>query len=454
MTHEIDRALDSAKHIHFIGVGGSGMFALAELLHTQGYKISGSDNNEGETLDRARALGVAVTLGQRAENIGAADLIVYTAALLPENPELRAAQRSGRPVFERAALLGAVTRRYADCLCVSGTHGKTTVSCMLTQILRAAHMDPSAIIGGRLPGANSNAISGESAHLVCEACEFKDHFLLLDPDVALILNIDEDHMEYFKTLDNLKRSFTAFADMARKAVIYNNDDFNTREAVQAAKAKKQISFGRGEENDFRAVNVTNEGAFYRYDLHYHGEFLTKIRLRVPGAHNVLNSLGAIAAAMYAGASVLACEEALRDFTGAGRRFELVGEVNGAVVYDDYAHHPQELRVTLTAAKQMGCTRLWAIFQPFTYSRTATLLEDFAKTLQIADCVVVTAIMGAREINTYGVRAEDLAQKIPGAACFETFAETAAFVAENARPGDLILTLGCGDVYKVARMLTA
>ncbi|MDR2524574.1 MAG: UDP-N-acetylmuramate--L-alanine ligase [Oscillospiraceae bacterium] len=450
--NSIEAALQASKRVHFIGIGGAGMFPLAEILLKQGYEISGSDNNESETLDRARALGIPIAMGQRAENITGAGMIVYTAALLKDNPELTAAQASGIPTFERAALLGEITRQYQNALCVCGTHGKTTTSALLTQILLQAGLSPTAVIGGKLPLTGSNGLVGKSEHMVCEACEFQDTFLSLAPDVAVILNIDEDHMEYFKTLDNLIASFRKFAEMSTKAVIYNVDDANTRHALEGAKIKRLIPYGRSEESSFRAVNVTMEGAFASYDLLYHGEFLTRIQLRAPGEHNVSNSLAAIAAAMFAGASILDCEKGVAGFRGAGRRFEIVGEYHGVTLVDDYAHHPKELEVTLTAAKQMPFREVWAVFQPFTFSRTALLLEDFAAALSIADHVVLTKIMGAREVNTYGIQTADLAEKITGCTWFEAFPETAEYVTAHAQKGDLVITLGCGDVYKAGKMM--
>ena len=449
---DIDQALKNARHIHFIGIGGSGMCPLAEILHSEGYRITGSDNNESETLSRVKALGIPVFMGQRAKNISDPDMIVYTAALLPDNPELVAAKTSGIPTFERAKLLGAVTRRYPDCVCVCGTHGKTTVTAMLTQIMLTAGLDPTAVIGGRLPLTNTNGLVGKSEHMICEACEYQDTFLQLSPNVAVILNVDKDHMEYFKTLKNLIASFRRFASMATKAVIYNGDDLNTRRVLDGLEAKRAIPFGRSEGNVFRAVNVTMDGAFASYDLLYLGEYLTTIRLQVPGGHNVSNSLAAIAAAMLSGASILDCERGVSAFRGAGRRFEVLGNYRGITVADDYAHHPKELEAALTAAKQMPFRRVWAVFQPFTFSRTAMLLDEFARALSLADCVVLTKIMGAREVNTYGISTADLAAKIPGSVWFEEFDETADYVVEHAQPDDLVLTLGCGDIYKAAKLM--
>lgn len=455
LAMDIDQALKNAKHIHMIGIGGSGMCPLAEILHSEGYRITGSDNNESETLSRVQALGIPVFMGQRAENIIGADLIIYTAALLPDNPELVAAKASGVPTFERAKLLGAITRRYSNCVCVCGTHGKTTTTAMLTQIMIAAQLDPTAVIGGRLPLTNSNGLVGKSEHMICEACEFQDTFLQLSPDIAVILNVDEDHMEYFKTLDNLIASFRKFASLATKAVIYNGDDPNTLQVLEGLKLKRSvrlIPFGRSEENVFRAVNVTMNGAFASYDLLYHGELLTTIQLKTPGEHNVSNSLAAIAAAMLSGASIMDCERSVAEFGGAGRRFEVLGTYRGITLADDYAHHPKELEVALTAAKQMPFQKVWAVFQPFTFSRTALLLDEFAQALSLADCVVLTKIMGSREVNTYGISTADLAAKIPGSVWFEEFDEAADYIVEHAESNDLVITLGCGDIYKAGKLM--
>ena len=449
---QIDKALCAAKRVHFIGIGGSGMCPLAEILHSEGYKISGSDNNESETLSRIKALGIQVFMGQHAENITGADMIVYTAALLPDNPELVAAQSSGIPTFERSKLLGAITRRYENCICVCGTHGKTTTTAMLAQTMLDAKMDPTAVIGGRLTSTNSNALVGKSEHMICEACEYQDAFLQYSPDIVVILNIDEDHMEYFKTLEGLQASFCKFAQTATKAVIFNGDDANTLQVLENAKVQRSISFGRAEGNDFRAANVTTDGAFASYDLHYRGEFLTRIALKIPGEHNILNSLAVIAAAMFSGAGTLDCEKGLAAFQGAGRRFETLGCHRGVTVMDDYAHHPKEIEAALSAVKQMQYTKVWAVFQPFTFSRTALLMEDFAKALAIADKVVMTKIMGAREINTYGVTTAQLAEKIPGSVWFNEFDEVANYVAKHAKKGDLVITLGCGDIYKAAHII--
>lgn len=452
---EIDNLLKSIKRIHFIGIGGSGMCPLAEILHKEGYILSGSDNNETDTLARIRALGIPVAMGQRAENIEGAEMIVYTAALLQDNPELVAAKESGIPTFERSKLLGAVTRIYPNSICISGTHGKTTSCSMLTQVLIEADFDPTAVIGGKLPLTGSNGMVGHSEHMVCEACEFVDTFLDLSPDVAVVLNIDEDHLDYFKTLDNLKKSFTKFASMATKAIIYNGDDANTVEAILPAlkeSGKPGITFGFEKSNDYYAANISNNNEYDSFDLVRHGEKLGRVTLSIPGKHNIYNALAVIAAAMYSGVTFEQCVRGIDDFHGAGRRFEKLAEIDGITIADDYAHHPRELEVTLKTAMNMGYKKVWAVFQPFTYSRTAMLFDDFVRVLQIPDRCIMTEIMGSREINTYGIYTEQLAEKIPGSVWFNTFEEVAQYAVDNAESGDLIITLGCGDIYKAAKIM--
>lgn len=449
---EIGELLKKVKRIHFIGIGGSGMCPLAEILHSQGYELSGSDNNESDTLSRIKALGIPVSMGQRAENIDGAQMIVYTAALLKDNPELVAAKNSGIPTFERAEMLGAVTEMFSDCICVCGTHGKTTVSSMITQILLENGKDPSAVIGGKLPAINSNGRVGKTQTMVCEACEFVDTFLKLYPDVAVILNIDEDHLDYFKTLDNIIKSFRKFASMATKMLIVNGDDANTLKAIDGIDDKPVIKFGLDKSNDCYADNININHAFAEFDAYFKCEFIGHISLRVPGHHNVYNALAAICASIISGVSPKDAITALEHFSGAGRRFEKLGTYNGIDIADDYAHHPAELKVTLEAAMEMGYNRVWAVFQPFTYSRTAILMDEFAEVLKIPDRCVMTEIMGSREVNTYNVYTSQLAEKIPGSVWFNTFEEVADYVFKNAQSGDLVITLGCGDIYKAAKIL--
>lgn len=448
---ESDQLLSKVKKIHMVGIGGSGMCPLAEILLKKGYLLTGSDNNESDTLARIRSMGISVTMGHFPGNVDGSELVVYSAAIMKDNPELVSAREKNIPCMERSVLLGAITRKYDNVIGVCGTHGKTTTSSMLTQILLMAGKDPSAVIGGKLPLINANGRAGESNTIVCESCEFVDTFLQMSPDVAVILNIDADHLDYFKTIENLIASFRKFAGMASR-VIYNGDDARTLCAVDGL-SQPMITFGFEEQNDYTAANIRkNDRGCYTFDLIYQGERLTEITLGVPGRHNILNALAASAAAIGCGVTPEEITQGLRAFGGAGRRFEILAELGGVTVADDYAHHPAELRVTLQTAKEMHFKRVWAVFQPFTFSRTSMLLHEFADVLGIADRVVLTEIMGSREINTYGIQTSDLAALIPGSVWFPEFHQVAHYVCENAKPGDLVITLGCGDVYKVAKLI--
>lgn len=444
--------LNGKKHIHFIGIGGSGMFPLAQILHGMGYYLTGSDNNETETLEAVRSMGIPVFMGQRAENIDGADLIVHTAAIMADNPELIAARSSGVPVLERSELLGIVTSWYNRAICISGTHGKTTTSSMLAQVFLAAGIDFSCALGGKLKSIGGSARSGSSDIMVCESCEFVDTFLKLYPDIAVILNIDEDHLDYFKTMDNLKRSFRKFADNASKCVVYNGDDKNTVETVGDIAGKDMITFGWQDTNDYYPVIRGINGLVTDFDIYRKGEKLFSAQLHVPGRHNVLNAAAAAASAIYSGVSLDAVAKGLGEFKGAVRRFEHIADVKGAVIVDDYAHHPAEVAATLKTAKELGFKRLIAVHQPFTYSRTATLFDDFIAALSIADIAVVTDIMGSREKNTFGIHSSDLVAKMENGVLTPTFDDCVEWLKANICEGDLIITMGCGDVYKVAKRL--
>ena len=460
--------LEGKKHIHFIGIGGSGMYPLAQILHAKGYHLTGSDNNETDTLQAVRDMGIEVKpLGQRAENIEGADLIVHTAAIMADNPELIAAKASGVPVLERSEMLGLISSWYSDAICVSGTHGKTTTSSMLTQIFVDAGVDLSAVIGGKLPAIHGSGCVGTSDIFVCESCEFMDHYLKLEPDTAIILNVDADHLDYFGTLENVIQSFHTFASMASKSVIYNGDDANTLQAVQGIEGKQMVSFGCSEGVDYRAVEIEHlSGSRTAFTVMKHGEALGKITLQVPGEHNVLNALAAVAACDGVGLSFAQIAKGLENFRGAGRRFEIKGTVNGVTIADDYAHHPTELTATLKAAKAMDYKRVIAVFQPFTFSRTVQHLEEFRDALEIADIAVLTDIMGSREKNTYGIYTRNLAEIMHNAVYFpqdetaeytderkyQNFDDVCQWVIDHAQDGDLVLTMGCGDINKVAKML--
>ena len=452
--------LEGKKHIHMIGIGGSGMYPLAQVLHAKGYYLTGSDNNETDTLAAVRALGIPVKLGQSAENIAGADLVVYSAAIAKTNPERAAAEASGVDMMERSELLGLVSEWYSDAVCIAGTHGKTTTSSMLAQILFTAGIDLSAVIGGKLPAIGGSGRAGSSEVFVCEACEYVDTFLHLSPDIAVILNIDEDHMEYFKTLENLKASFTKFAQKSSRYVLYNGDDENTCAAMAAVTGKTMACEWRVTDIAHTAQQTTT------FKVWHEGECLGTATLQIPGMHNVINALAAIASAHLVGLNFAQCQAGLLAFHGAKRRFDIHANCNGITVADDYGHHPAEIAATLKAAKSMPYRRVIAVHQPFTYSRTERLLDDFAEALKIADIVALTDIMGGRETNTRGVFTRMLAEKIPNCIWFpqdetependtrkyRNFDDVCDAVCRAAQPGDLIITLGCGDVNKLSKQI--
>ncbi len=448
----MDNILDSAKKLHFVGIGGSGMCPMAELLMHRGYEIRGSDQNESDTLDRVKSWGIPVYMGHSPENIGDAEAVVYTAACKSDNPELVAAREKGVPALERSVMLGMLTEKYPQLVAVSGTHGKTTTTAMLTQIFIEAGADPSAIIGGKLPIINSNCRVGKSDTIICEACEYVDTFLQLHPAVSLILNIEPDHLDYFKTLDNIVKSFRQFAIQTDRLLVVNAANPSVMEAVEGLE-REIVSFGLDSNCDYYPAALNEEpSACEDFTLMCRREALGRVNLSVPGKHNMLNALAAAAAAHSLGIAPEAICSALEHFGGVHRRFEILGQFDGVTVADDFAHHPTELTAVLSSAMRMGYKQVWAVFQPHTYSRTYTFLNDFAEALAIPDHLIMTEILAVREENTYNIHTSDLAAKVPGSVWFDSFDKIAEYVMGNAQPGDLILTLGGGDIYKCANLI--
>lgn len=445
--------LDHVKKLHFVGIGGSGMCPMAEILHHNGYRLTGSDMNESDTLERIRGYGIPVAMGHRAENIGDAECVVYTAACKSDNPELAAAREKGIPTLERSVMLGMLTQKFPCPVAVSGTHGKTTTTGMLTQILMEAGMDPSAIIGGKLPLIGGNGRVGKSDTIVCEACEYVDTFLQLHPAVSIILNIDADHLDYFKTVENIIRSFRQFAEQTSRLLVVNGDDERAMKSVEGLTHASIVTYGLSSANDYYPAEMNEEDtACEDFTLMHRGEKLGRVSLSVPGEHNMLNAVAAAAAAHCLGAAPASICAALGKFSGVHRRFEVLGKFGGVTVADDFAHHPTELNAVLSSAVKMGYREVWAVFQPHTYSRTYNLLDDFAKALSIPHHVVMTEILAVRETNTFGIHTSDLAAKVPGSTWFGSFEEIADHVMAHAQPGDLILTLGGGDIYKCANLI--
>ena len=444
--------LTPGHRAHLVGIGGVSMSPLAEVLRKTGVEISGSDMNDSATVERLRSLGISVAIGHRAENVRGADLIIRTAAVHDDNPEIAEAHALGIPVFERAQAWGSIMRGYKNALCISGTHGKTTTTSMCTHIIMAAQMDPTVMIGGTLTLLGSGYRVGHGDTIILESCEYCNSFLSFFPTVAVILNIEADHLDFFKDLDDVEHSFRAFADRVPEngLIVANRDDANTMHTLEG-ETRPVLTFGL-EEGDVHAANLTWNHGLPTFDIIYRGEVFTRVDLHVPGEHNVKNALAAAAAAIALAVSPKAVSEGLNAFRGAGRRFEHKGTFHGAEVYDDYAHHPGELQALLTAAQALGYERILCAFQPHTYTRTKALFDDFVKVLRQPDITLLAEIYAARETNELGISSRDLADQIPGSIYCPTLADVTAKLKELARPGDLILTVGAGDIYTAGEAL--
>ncbi|MDR2817298.1 MAG: UDP-N-acetylmuramate--L-alanine ligase [Oscillospiraceae bacterium] len=440
------------ERIHLIGVGGSGIFPVAQILSGLKYELSGSDIADGSTVQRARDLGVKVSIGHAAENIAGAELVIYSAAIPANNPELVAALQSKIEVMTRAEILGIITARYKRSVCIAGTHGKTTTTALLVQILLENNIDTSAIIGGVLPILNGSGRFGQSDICVCEACEYANTFLGLGSSVSVILNIGNDHLEFFGSMGNLILAFGQFCLQTKDLVIYNGDDANTREAVSRAPVRK-ISFGLGESNDYYAANIKRLSfQSIAFDLFKSAGKLASLTFNIPGEHNIYNVLASLVAAIELGLNPEQLTAPVFNFKGVNRRFEVLYKSEELTVVDDYAHHPTEIKATLTAARQSPRKNIWVVFQPFTYSRTKGLLDDFVDALSLADRCIITDIMGGREFDDLGVSSFDLAKKIPDAVQISSFDGIVQYIVENVPENTLLITLGCGDIYKAAGQL--
>lgn len=447
------KLLDGVQTVHFIGCGGSGTYPLIQILHSQGYAITGSDVEETKNTEAERALGVRVFIGHDAANVGSAQLVVYSAAIHDDNPELQAARARGIKAVERSVLLGYISRSHPQSVGVAGTHGKTTTTGMITTMLELAGRDPAAVIGGKLPLIHGYGKAGTGREIVVEACEFSETFLQLTPAISIILNIDNDHLDYYGTLGKLKFAFRRFALLTQHTVIANLDDANTRDVVGGVDRPVRTFAVNNPEADYTAVNIKMyKPGFYEFDVLEWGDFFAHLRLGIPGRHHIYNALAMCCCVRILNLTPEDAAVAAEHFTGAARRFQILGEVNGATVVDDYAHHPTEVRATLETAKSLGYNQVWAVHQPFTYSRTKALMDDFVSALEIADHVVITPIMGSREVDDGSVKSEDLAARIPGSVVVGGLQEAADYIKAHAQKGDLVITLGCGDVYKAANMM--
>ena len=444
------------KKGHLIGIGGVSMAPLAEVLRGMGLQINGSDMNDSDSVEHLKSLGVHVDIGHRPENItDDLDFVVRTAAVHDENPEIVAAHAKGIPVFERTQAWGAIMRDYKNAVCIAGTHGKTTTTSMCTHILMAAEKDPTVMIGGTLPLLHAGHRVGRGNYIVMESCEYYNSFLSFSPTIAVILNIEADHLDFFKDLADIKHSFRKFAELVPKdgCVVANLDDENTMDALRGLD-RPMLTFGLTDKADVYPMNIQRLGAQSSFDVMHKGRLFAHVNLRVPGVHNIKNALAAAAAAIRLSIPPAAVRYGLAGFTGAGRRFEFKGKFHGADVYDDYAHHPGELKALLDAVEPLGYNRIILVFQPHTYSRTNALFDDFVEQLRRPDITYLAEIYAARETNTIGISSADLAREIPNSMFFDSFAELEKSLRWTAAPGDLILTVGAGDVYKIGEDLVS
>lgn len=446
-NRKIAKYITPGRHVHLVGIGGVSMRPLGLVLKGMGMTVTGSDMSASLSTDELMEQGIHVEIGHRAENITGADCIIRTAAAHNDNPEIAAARAAGIPVFERAQAWGEIMKSYKNAICISGTHGKTTTTSMMTHILMAADLDPTVMIGGYLPLLHAGHRVGHGDTIVLESCEYCDSFLNFFPTLAVVLNVEADHLDYFKDLADIQDSFHKFAELATSGVIANGDDSHT---VQAMQGLNYVSFGLGEHNKIHAANMCPD--WRHFDVICDGEFYCHLDMGVLGKHNALNGLAAAAAAWMMGIPGEAVSEGLKSFHGAGRRMEYKGEFNGAQIYDDYAHHPDELAATIDAVRSMGDHRVVLAFQPHTYSRTKALFDDFVRELKKPDVVVLAEIYAARERNTVGISSAHLAEQIPGSVFCETLPEVTEYLRQNIRPGDVVLTMGAGDIFRAGEAL--
>ena len=445
---KIAKYLTPGCHVHLVGIGGVSMRPLGLVLKGMGMEVTGSDMSASDGTRELEEKGIPVAIGHHAENIQGASCIIRTAAAHNDNPEIAAARAAGIPVFERAQAWGEIMKSYKNAICVSGTHGKTTTTSMLTHILMEADLDPTVMIGGYLPLLHASHRVGHGDTILLESCEYCDSFLNFFPTLALVLNVEEDHLDYFKDLADIQKSFHQFAEMATFGVVANGDDPHT---VKAMEGIDFVSFGLGEGNRIHAANMCPD--WRHFDVLCDGEFYCHLDMGVLGRHNAMNALAAAAAAWMMGIPGEAVSHGLESFHGAGRRMEFKGKFHGADVYDDYAHHPDEVAATLAAVRNaMPGRRLVLAFQPHTYSRTSALFDDFVRELSKADVLVLAEIYAARERNTIGISSADVAEKIPGAVFCETLPEVTQFLRANVREGDVVITMGAGDIFRAGEAL--
>ncbi len=451
--------LTKYKNIHCIGIGGIGVSALAEIMVSRGYQVSGSDMKESAITDHLASMGVKVQIGHRAENVEGADLIVFSAAIADTNPEVVRAKELGIPMIPRAELLGTLMQEHTNSIAVSGTHGKTTTTSMISLIIRNAALDPTIVVGGELAEIGGNVRVGHGDYFVAEACEYRDSFLQLRPKIEIILNIDSDHLDYFKDVQHIESSFEKFAGYVPDdgmIIAYDANPF----VEEATRGKHNvIRYGYNSSSDYHVTNVSFRDGYPSFDVEHDGKTLGHVDLAVPGEHNILNATAAFACCNELGVDTKTITDTLKNFTGIQRRFNVRGMFgNGVRLVDDYAHHPTEIKATLTGAEKFPHEKLWVIFQPHTYTRTLALFDGFADALEEADVIILADIYAAREKDIYNVSSEKLAKAIieekpeKKVLYMPDFQEIADYVRKNAQKGDMVITMGAGDIYKVGDLI--
>ena len=444
---ELKKYLVPGKHIHLVGIGGVSMRPLGLVLQGMGMHVTGSDMNSSVSTDELIRSGIHVYIGHQEQNIQGADCVIRTAAAHNDNPEIAAARSEGIPIFERAQAWGVIMQAYKNAICISGTHGKTTTTSMVTHILMEAEVDPTVMIGGYLPLLRAGHRVGQGDTILLESCEYCDSFLNFFPTLAVILNVEADHLDYFKDLADIQKSFRQFAMLSSGGILANGDD---RHVVEALEGLDYVSFGLKETNRVHAANICPD--WRHLDVVCDGQIYCHLDLKVLGRHNVLNALGAAGTAWMLGIPGEAVAKGLATFSGAERRMQFKGRFQGADVFDDYAHHPDELAATIEAVKTMHYKRIVLAFQPHTYTRTKALFHDFIRELKKADHVILAEIYAARERNTSGISSKDLSDKIPGSVYCQTLPQVTEYLRSIAREGDVILTVGAGDIYRAGEAL--
>ncbi len=449
------------KHVHMLGIGGVSMSGIAEILHNWGFNVTGSDASQSEITNKLISNGISITIGHDFENLKKADAVVYTAAIHADDPEMVLAHELGIPMIERCDFLGELTKAFSDTIGVSGTHGKTTTTSMVSVCFLKASRDPNIQVGGILKQIDGNYRIGNSDYFIIEACEYVESFLKFRPKAEIILNIDNDHLDYFKTFDNIKNAFVKYVKLLPEDgfLVLNADDKNCLDLVNHT-ASSYATYGiENKDANFTADNILfDDNGFAEFDVYKNKAFFEHIKLSVAGLHNVLNALSCISLCDHYGISSSDMKDALVEFTGAHRRLEYKGSYNNITVLDDYAHHPTEIKATCNALNNKKFHESWVIFQPHTYSRTKNLLDEFASALSQFDHVIIADIYAARESNTYGVSSKDIVDRINSTRgsnhCeyISDFNDIVSYVKENAKPHDIILTLGAGNVTDLGPMI--